>query len=40
LEAAALALARLGDQPEIERVLGLSFARLLSAYRLISTRTK
>lgn len=33
LEAAALALARLGDQPEIESSLGLSFARLLSAYR-------
>jgi DTW domain-containing protein len=33
LEAAALALARLGRQPEIETALGLSFARLLSAYR-------
>ena len=40
LEAAALTVARLGGQPEIESALGLSFARLLSAYRLISTRTK
>jgi DTW domain-containing protein YfiP len=38
LEAAALALARLGDQPDIERALGLSFARLLSAYRSLNTR--
>jgi hypothetical protein len=40
LEAAALAMARLGSQPEIESALGLSFARLLSAYRLFSTRAK
>ena len=40
LEAAALALARLGHQPEIETVLGLSFARLLSAYRSANTRAK
>lgn len=40
LEAAALALARLGNQPEIESALGLSFARLLSAYRSSNTRTK
>lgn len=40
LEAAALALARLGHQPEIETVLGLSFARLLSAYRSFNTRAK
>jgi DTW domain-containing protein YfiP len=40
LEAAALALARLGHQPEIETALGLSFARLLSAYRLVNTRAK
>jgi DTW domain-containing protein YfiP len=40
LEAAALALARLGRQPEIETALGLSFARLLSAYRLVNTRSK
>jgi DTW domain-containing protein YfiP len=35
LEAAALALTRLGRQPEIETALGLSFARLLSAYRSV-----
>jgi len=40
LEAAALALARLGQQPEIESALGLSFARLLSAYRSVNTRAK
>lgn len=40
LEAAALALARLGKQPEIETALGLSFARLLSAYRTFNTRAK
>jgi DTW domain-containing protein len=40
LEATALALARLGNQPEIESKLGLSFARLLSAYRSMSTRAK
>ena len=40
LEATALALARLGDQPEIESKLGLSFARLLSAYRSVNTRPK
>jgi DTW domain-containing protein len=40
LEAAALALARLGRQPEIETTLGLSFARLLSAYRTSNTRAK
>jgi DTW domain-containing protein len=40
LEAAALALARLGRQPEIETTLGLSFARLLSAYRTANTRAK
>ncbi|HEY1506104.1 MAG TPA: tRNA-uridine aminocarboxypropyltransferase [Stellaceae bacterium] len=40
LEAAALALARLGDQPEIEATLGLSFAQLLSAYRSANTRAK
>jgi DTW domain-containing protein len=40
LEAAALALARLGRQPEIETTLGLSFAQLLSAYRTANTRAK
>jgi DTW domain-containing protein len=40
LEAAALALARLGRQPEIESALGLSFARLLDAYHLGNTRAK
>jgi|SRR5690348_14479980 tRNA-uridine aminocarboxypropyltransferase len=40
LEATALALARLGNQPEIESKLGLSFARLLSAYRSMSTPAK
>ena len=40
LEAAALALARLGHQPEIETALGLSFARLLDAYRSANTRAK
>lgn len=40
LEAAALALARLGRQPEIETALGLSFARMLSAYRSANTRAK
>lgn len=40
LEAAALALARLGRQPEIETALGLSFARMLSAYRSPNTRAK
>jgi DTW domain-containing protein YfiP len=40
LEAAALGLARLGNQPEIESKLGLSFARLLSAYRSLDTRAK
>jgi hypothetical protein len=40
LEAAALALARLGRQPEIETTLGLSFTRLLSAYRAVNTRAK
>jgi hypothetical protein len=40
LEAAAAALARLSNQPEIEAKLGLSFARLLNAYRLLSTRAK
>ena len=40
LEAAGLALARLGDQPEIETALGLSFARLLRAYRSINTNSK
>lgn len=40
LEAAALALARLGKQPDIESALGLSFARLLGAYRALSTRSK
>jgi DTW domain-containing protein YfiP len=40
LEAAALALARIGRQPEIETVLSLSFARLLSAYRSLNTRAK
>jgi hypothetical protein len=40
LEATALALARLGRQPEIETALGLSFARLLSAYRLVNTHSK
>ena len=40
LEAAALAVARLGRQPEIESALGLSFARLLSAYRSLSTTPK
>jgi DTW domain-containing protein YfiP len=39
LEAAALALARLGDQPEIETALSLSFARLISAYRSVNTRS-
>jgi DTW domain-containing protein len=40
LEAAALALARLGNQPEIETALGTGFARLLEAYRSINTRAK
>ena len=40
LEAAALALARLGRQPEIESALGFSFARLLGAYRSVNTRAK
>ncbi len=40
LEAAALALARLGHQPEIETTLSLSFARLLGAYRSANTRAK
>jgi len=40
LEAAALALARLGNQPEIESALGLSFTRLLSAYRSVHTQSK
>jgi hypothetical protein len=40
LEAAALALARLGNQPEIETALGASFARLLDAYHLSNTRAK
>ena len=40
LEAAALALARIGRQPEIETALSLSFARLLSAYRSVNTRAK
>jgi DTW domain-containing protein len=39
-EAAALALSRLGRQPEIETALGLSFARLLNAYRSANTRAK
>lgn len=39
LEAAALALARLGAQPEIERAMSASFARLL-AYRALDTRAK
>jgi tRNA-uridine aminocarboxypropyltransferase len=37
LEAAGLALARLGDQPEIETALSLSFARLLGVYRAAHT---
>jgi DTW domain-containing protein YfiP len=40
LEAAALALARLGRQPEIEAALSASFARLLAAYRAANTRAK
>ncbi|HWE76393.1 MAG TPA: tRNA-uridine aminocarboxypropyltransferase [Stellaceae bacterium] len=40
LEAAALALARLGHQPEIETALGSNFARLLNAYRAANTRAK
>ncbi|HEV8015598.1 MAG TPA: tRNA-uridine aminocarboxypropyltransferase [Stellaceae bacterium] len=40
LEAAGLALARLGQQPEIETALGLSFARLLGAYRSAHTYAK
>lgn len=40
LEAAALALARLGAQPEIERAMTASFARLLDAYRAANTRPK
>lgn len=40
LEAAALALARLGEQPEIEAALGATFARLLGAYRSANTRAK
>jgi DTW domain-containing protein YfiP len=40
LEAAALALSRLGRQPEIETALGLSFGRLLNAYRSSNTRAK
>jgi len=37
LEASALALARLGGQPEIETALGASFAQLLDAYRAAHT---
>jgi tRNA-uridine aminocarboxypropyltransferase len=37
LEAAGLALARLGDQPEIENTLNSTFARLLGAYRAAHT---
>jgi len=40
LEAAGLALARLGNQPEIDTALGLSFARLLGAYRSANTNSK
>jgi tRNA-uridine aminocarboxypropyltransferase len=40
LEAAALALSRLGKQPEIEAALGARFARLLDAYRTADTRPK
>lgn len=40
LEAAALVLARLGGQPEIERAMIASFARLLDSYRALSTRSK
>ena len=40
LEAAGLALARLGQQPEIERTLSLSFARMLNAYRSSNTYSK
>lgn len=40
LEAAALALSRLGAQPEIERAMTASFARLLDAYRALNTRAK
>lgn len=40
LEAAALALARLGAQPEIERAMIASFSRLLDAYRAANIRSK
>ena len=40
LEAAALALARLGRQAEIETALTASFSRLLNAYRAANTRPK
>jgi len=40
LEAAALALARLGRQPEIETALTASFVRLLAAYRAANTHPK
>jgi DTW domain-containing protein len=40
LEAAALVLSRLGEQPEIDTMLSLSFARLLGAYRSLNTRVK
>lgn len=40
LEASALALARLGKQPEIETALSSSFARLLGAYRAANTQSK
>ncbi len=40
LEAAALALARLGRQAEIETALTASFSRLLNAYRAANTRAK
>ncbi|HLI21266.1 MAG TPA: tRNA-uridine aminocarboxypropyltransferase [Stellaceae bacterium] len=40
LEAAGLALSRLGGQPEIERAMLSSFARLLDAYRSEGKRPK
>jgi DTW domain-containing protein YfiP len=40
LEAAAMAMARLGRQPDIETTLVASFTKLLTAYRTANTRLK
>jgi hypothetical protein len=40
LEATAMALARLGRQPDIEIALVASFTKLLAAYRTANTRSK